>query len=130
MKTKSNILLIFSITLFVILIIGKPLVVATKNYFINTTTTCELIVGSSEYYKSIIPVTTIPVTTTVAGSFPRIPQRGGSGIELPLPCGLGGTQDIDYQYNNTYNLNILNTFKAVSLSLIALALFIRYKQRI
>jgi len=129
MKTKSNILLIFSITLFVILIIGKPLVVATKNYFINTTTTCELIVGSSEYYKSIIPVTTIPVTTTVAGSTPRIPERG-SGSKLPLPCGFAGTQDIDYQYNNTYNLNILNTFKAVSLSLIALALFIRYKQRI
>jgi hypothetical protein len=127
MKTKSNLLLILSITLFVILIIGKPLVVATKNYFINTTTTCELIFGSSEYYKSIVPVTTVPVTT--AETIPKRPQRG-SGSNLPLPCGLGGIQDIDYQYNDTYKLNIFNTLKALSLSLIALALFIRYKQRI
>jgi hypothetical protein len=114
MKTKSNLLLILSITLFVILIIGKPLVVATKNYFINTTTTCEF---------------TTQVLPDPFSDDSQIPERG-SGSKLPLPCGLRGLLNSDYQYNYTYNLNIFNTLKALSLSLIALALFIRYKQRI
>jgi hypothetical protein len=134
MKTKSNLLLIFSITLFVILIIGKPLVVATKNYFINTTTTCEFTTQVLPDPFLHNPLSNLDNTlyipsTTVAKTIPKIPERG-SGSKLPLPCGLGGIQDIDYQYNDTYNLNIFNTLKALSLSLIALALFIRYKQRI
>ncbi len=142
MKTKSNLLLIFSITLFVILIIGKPLVVATKNYFINTTTTCEFTTqvlhnplaetipkrpvrgGTNTTIIPPIAVDSSPTTTLF-----KMPERG-SGSKLPLPCGFRGIQDIDYQYNDTYNLNIFNTLKALSLSLIALALFIRYKQRI
>jgi hypothetical protein len=141
MKTKSNLLLILSIALFVILIIGKPLVVATKNYFINTTTTCEFttqvldnplaeiipkrpVRGGSTTTIAPIAVDSSPTTTVF-----KMPERG-SGSKLPLPCGFRGIQDIDYQYNDTYNLNIFNTLKALSLSLIALALFIRYKQRI
>ena len=127
MKTKSNLLLILSITLFVILIIGKPLVVATKNYFINTTTTCEFTTQVLANPFSDDPLY-IP-STTVAKTIPKIPERG-SGSKLPLPCGLTGLLNSDYQYNYTYNLNIFNTLKALSLSLIALALFIRYKQRI
>jgi hypothetical protein len=129
MKTKSNLLLILSIALFVILIIGKPLVVATKNYFINTTTTCEFTTQVlPDPFPSLDDTLYIP-STTVAKTIPEIPERG-SGSKLPLPCGLTGLLNSDYQYNYTYNLNIFNTLKALSLSLIALALFIRYKQRI
>lgn len=126
MKTKSNVILIFSTLSFVLLILGKPTFNTTKQFLINETITCELIVGSPEYYRSIVPV-----TTTVVGTIPIIPQRGISALRsLPLPCGLGGIQDIDYQINNTYNLRWFNLFKLISLAGIITSLFIRYKQRI
>jgi len=131
MKTKSNLLLILSIALFVILIIGKPLVVATKNYFINEYGTYVLI-------KSPPPTTTIPTipgtpTTTVPRvssitscvTNPDISMFDENCIP-PLPVEMNP----DYKLVTTRNLNTFNAFKALSLSLIALALFIRYKQRI
>jgi hypothetical protein len=126
MKTKSNVILILSTLSFVLLILGKPTFNTTKHFLINKTTTCELIVGSPEYYRSIVPV-----TTTVVGSIPIIPQRGISGLRLlPLPCGLGGTENIDYQINNNYSLRWFNFLKLISLVGIITSLFIRYKKRI
>jgi len=134
MKTKSNLLLIFSIALFVILIIGKPLVVATKNYFINEYGTYVLI-------KSPPPTTTIPtIPGTPTTTVPRV-----NPITDPFSCvtnpdismfdencipPLPVEMNPDYKWVATRNLNTFNAFKALSLSLIALALFIRYKQRI
>ena len=121
MKTKSNVILILSTLSFVLLILGKPTFNTTKQFLINETITCELIVGSSQYYKSIVPV-----TTTVAGAIPKIPERG----VWIAPCGLGGTQDIDYQIDNIYTFQWFNFFKLISLIAIISSLYIRYKQRI
>ena len=128
MNRKNNILLIITISFFAILVLSKPIYISGKDYFIDKTVTVKPRLQYS-------PVTTLSKWETCSSLPDGSPDWNcvitpNTWPSVPLVrCSLISFNNFECEKVVTYDLKILNLFKVLTLFLIVILLFIRYKQK-